>query len=123
MDSAIWALIGVVIGTILSGVISYALQKSQFNHEKEMFDLENKSLQVVKALLKEMLNHKGYTDRSFDALKQPIGGYSDDEIRQLLHEIDAQRIERNGEEWWFLRSRKEERIEHLRDKKAKRKVE
>lgn len=110
MNDAVWALVGVGIGGLLSGVINYCLQKSQFKHNKEMFLLRNQSAEVVKSLLTEMLSHKTYTDRSFAALKQPIGGYSDDEVRQLLHEIKAKKVSsQDGTEMWYLLSREEER--------------
>src|SRR3546814_2838944 len=55
--------------------------------------------------------HKSYTDRSFLALKERIGGYSDDQIRQFLHEIGAKKTSRadGAQEWWYLASRQEER--------------
>jgi len=119
MSEAGWALVGVVVGGLLSGVINFFLQRGQFRHNKEMFLLQNKSEEVVKSILTEMLNHKSYTDRSFEALKKPIGGFSDDEIRQLLHEIDAKRASRNnGKEWWYLISREDERIQKRREKKS-----
>jgi hypothetical protein len=41
-----------------------------------------------------------------------VGGYSDEAIRQFLHEIGARRTERDdgAEEWWYLTSRQQERI-------------
>lgn len=65
-----------------------------------------------------MLNHKTYTDRSFAALRERVGGFTDDELRQLLHEVGARKTSREdgAEEWWYLESRKQERLE----KKAKR---
>ena len=119
MSSPAWALLGVVIGGLMSGLINYILQRGRFKHQKEMFRLENQSSEVVKEILGEMLNHRSYTDRKFGALMKPIGGYSDDEIRQLLHELKAKKIERDGEEWWYLLSREQERITNLREKKAK----
>src|SRR3546814_9108336 len=76
-----------------------------------MFQLQNLSAAMVKTVLQEMLNHKSYTDRSFLALKERIGGYSDDQIRQFLHEIGAKKTSRadGAQEWWYLASRQEER--------------
>lgn len=119
MSSAAWALLGVVIGTLCSGAVNYYLQKERFKHEKTMFALERQGEEMVKLLLKEMLSHKGYIDRSFEALSQPIGGYSEDKIRQLLHELDAQKVNKQGQEWWYLNARKDERIKYLRQKKAR----
>ncbi len=112
MNEAGWALIGVVVGAIGTGFFNWLLQTRQFSHENEMFLLQNKSSIMVKSVLTEMLNHRTYTDRSFSALKERVGGYSDDQIRQFLHEIGAKKTSRdNGaEEWWYLASREQERI-------------
>lgn len=111
MSDAMWALVGVLIGTCSTGLINWLLQGKQFKHNKEMFILQNKSSETVKTLLFEMLNHRSYTDRSFSALKSPVGGYSDDEIRQFLHEIGAKKAAReDGSEWWYLLTRQDERI-------------
>ena len=67
MDSGWWALAGVIVGGISSGGIGYMLQKRQFAHEVNMFMLKNKGVENVKSLLTEMLSHKSYTDRSFEA--------------------------------------------------------
>ncbi len=119
MGEGEWALIGVVIGSALTGLFSYALQDRQFCHNKEMFLLNNKSKESVKNILEEMLNHRTHTDRSFEALKNPIGGYSDEEIRQFLHELDAKKATRDdGSEWWYLLSRREERNAKRAEKNA-----
>ena len=119
MNEAFWALIGVVVGALLTGLINFGLQKRQFQHNLDMFRLENKSKETVKTILKDMLWHKKFIDRSMDALKQHIGGYSEDEIRQLLHEVGGVKVTRkkDGTEWWYLKEREEERIEYLRSKK------
>lgn len=111
MPEALWALLGVVVGTVGTGYFNYLLQRRQFEHNKEMFSLQNKGTEAVKSILTEMLNHRSYTDRSFEALKRPIGGYSDAELKQLLHEIGAKKYTRDdGSEWWYLLSRQDERI-------------
>ena len=81
MTEAGWALLGVVVGAIATGFFNWLLQSRQFAHDKEMFLLQNKSGVMVKSVLQEMLNHKSYTDRSFLALKERVGGFSDDQIR------------------------------------------
>ncbi len=113
MTEAIFALIGVVVGIVGSGIVNLCMQSRQFAHDKEMYILRNQSAENVKALLIEMLSHKSYTDRSFEAIRKKVGGYSDDEVRQLLHEVGARRTSRSDseEEWWYLASREQERIE------------
>ncbi|MDA8886181.1 hypothetical protein OAD66_02530 [Bacteroidia bacterium] len=94
MDEATWALLGVVIGGFLTGVINYFLQRAQFKHNKDMFYLQNQSKEQVKEILEELLNHRRYTDRSFESIRKRIGGYSEVEIRQMLHEIGAKKSSR-----------------------------
>ena len=92
-------------------VFNWLLQSKQFAHNKEMFLLQNKSAQVVKDLLTDMLNHQTHIDRSFAALRAPIGGYTDDQIRLFLHEIGGKKVAReDSSEWWYLLSRQNERI-------------
>jgi hypothetical protein len=71
---------------------------------------------MVKVILAEMLNHRRYVERSFEALKKSVGGYSDEAIRQFLHEIGARRSERDdgAVEWWYLTSRQQERVTRSR---------
>lgn len=116
MSDAMWALIGVVVGAGITGVVNWIQQSRQFAHDREMFTLKNKSADMVKAILAEMLNHRRYVERSFEALKKSVGGYSDEAIRQFLHEIGARRTERDdgAEEWWYLTSRQQERVGRTR---------
>lgn len=111
---ATWALIGVVIGGLLAGITNYYLQRAQFQHNKDMFYLQNQSKEQVKQILEELLNHRRYTDRSFESIRKRIGGYSQDEIRQMLHEIGAKKSSREdgSGEWWYLKEREQERIEN-----------
>ena len=108
---AIWALLGVIIGGILTGLFNLILQGRQFSHNKELFLLQNKSKEQAKEILEEMLNNTKYVDRSFAALKGKIGGFSDDEIRKILLEIGAIKTTRKEDdsEWWYLKERRDER--------------
>jgi len=116
MADAMWALIGVAVGAGITGLVNWIQQSRQFAHDREMFTLKNKSADMVKAILAEMLNHRRYVERSFEALKKSVGGYSDEAIRQFLHEIGARRTERDdgAEEWWYLTSRQEERATRIK---------
>lgn len=112
MDPAYWALLGVLVGAVITGLFSLLSQSRAFAHERDMYLLKNKGSEAVKRILSDMLNHRSYTDRSFAALKSAVGGYSDDQIRQFLHEVDARRTTRDegAEEWWYLASRLDERL-------------
>lgn len=118
MSEGWWALLGVIVGAISTGAFNLLLQKRQFSHDEEMHILKNKSTENVKALLKEKLSHKSYTDRSFEALKNSVGGYSENEIKQLLHEIGAKKSARDkdGKELWYLSEREQERNEKRKNR-------
>lgn len=112
MGNALWALVGVAVGAGMTGLVVWLQQSRQFAHDKEMFTLKMQSAELVKAVLAEMLNHRRYVERSFDTLKKSVAGYSDEAIRQFLHEVGARRVEREdgAEEWWYLATRQEERM-------------
>lgn len=105
-----WALIGVLVGGLLTGFINYLLQKSQFKHNKEMYYLQNISRENVKDYLIELLNHKKYPERKYVTLRKRIGAYSDDDLRILLTEVGAIKSQsKDGTEFWYLKEREHER--------------
>jgi hypothetical protein len=111
MTNAAWALAGVIVGILGTGLFKLLLQSKQFEHDKEMFQFSNRGSEAVKNILIEMLNHRNHVDRAFSALRAPIGGYSDDEIRKLLIEVGAKKVYREDDsEWWYLLERQDEHI-------------
>ncbi|MGD2034359.1 MAG: hypothetical protein PVF73_04840 [Bacteroidales bacterium] len=108
MESAIYALLGTIVG----GLISYLLQRQRFRQELILKREEFKTDFVAENTAKHFLSHKSYTDRSFDVLKRHLGGFDDDELRKILVRAGAIRIfKEDGTEWWRLLSRMEEYIE------------
>jgi len=108
MESAIFALLGTLIG----GIISYLLQKQRFDQELKLKQEEFKTEFMAENTAKHFLSHKSYTDRSFETLKKNLGGFEDDELRKILVRAGAIRSFReDGSEWWRLLSRMEEYIE------------
>ena len=108
MSEGWWVLIGVVVGALASGLVSLFLQNRSFAHERDMHTLQNQSEANVKEVLLDMLNHRTHVRRSFGAISKRIGGYSDDEIRRLLHEVNAKKAGTNEGEWWYLAEREDE---------------
>lgn len=94
---------------------------------KEMYFLQNKSKESVKETLLELLNHRNYVDRSFKALSERIGGYNDKELRLILNEVGAVKVNKKDakdgkNEWWYLKDRKGERDEMKKKKVDKRTI-
>ncbi len=63
----------------------------------------------AEAAVKKLLTSRGWTLRSFEAIKEKIGGYEDDELRRLLVRSGAIRFKRktdNEELWGLLKKNK-----------------
>ena len=102
------------ISAIIAGVISYILGARQREKSKA-------ELMVIRSA-KHFLEHKKFTDRSFNTLKKYLGGWDNDEdgLRRVLVSAGAVRVYRNDknqEEWWYLFSRAAERIDNFNQKK------
>lgn len=111
MQTALFTLLGTIIG----GLISYFMQKQRFEHELKLKQEEFKTEFMAESTAKHFLNHKNFTDRSFDTLKKHLGGFEDDELRKILVRAGAIRTFRDdGSEWWRLLSRMDEFIEKKR---------
>jgi hypothetical protein len=113
MDKEIWALAGIVIGVLLKGLFDYIQDARKKKIADETWARDNQGANNVKSLLISMLWNRKHIDRSFDALKAKIGGYTDDQIRRFLVDVGAQKVRgrSDGKEYWFLTERNQERNE------------
>lgn len=129
MEKEMIALVSALVGFISSGLIAIVrdrfrfadqvrLKKMDQEHDKAMYELKTIREENIKETLRELLNHREYTDRSFGYIKKRLAGYEDDELRKFLHEVEAVPTKReDGSEWWYLKSRTGERV----TRRAKRK--
>ena len=102
----------VVIGAIVGGSISYLLNRQQFNHQLKVLREQNKTEYMAEETARHFLEHKSFTDRSFEVLKRHLGGFGDDELRKILVRAGAMRtFKDDGTEVWRLLSRMDEYIE------------
>jgi len=112
MDAALWSTFSALLGAIVGGGISYLLQRGQLRNQLEVLRQQNKVEFMAEETARHFLGHKSFTDRSFETLKNHLGGFGDDELRKILVRAGAIRIYReDGTEWWRLLSRMEEFIE------------
>jgi hypothetical protein len=66
---------------------------------------------MAEEAIRSLLLHDNWRKRSFAAIKAKVGGFSDDELRQLLVRSGALRFEGpEGEELWGLRERNQDRL-------------
>ncbi len=120
MDSEILAVVLALItgisGAIIGGFTTGFLQRQRFQQELKLMRTEHKTEFMAETTARFFLSHKGYTDRSFATLRESIGGFTDDELRQILVRAGAIRtIRRDDSEWWRLLSRNEEYLDKVRD--------
>jgi len=109
------SLLSGVVGALFGGVVTGKLQKERFNHDLNLIRLEYKTEFMAETTARYFLSHQGYTDRSFETLRDAIGGFADDELRQILVRAGAIRtFRKDGSEWWRLLSRNDEFIEKVR---------
>ena len=107
METAIFTLAGTIVG----GLITYFLQRQRFKQEMKILQEEYKTEFIAESTAKHFLNHKSFTDRSFETLKKHLGGFDDDELRKILVRAGAIRTyKKDGSEWWRLLSRMDEYI-------------
>ncbi len=107
-------------GAVVGGLISYFLQKQKNQHELSLLREQNKTEFMAETTARHYLDHKGYTDRSFEVLESHLGGFNKDELRKILVRAGAVRVYRDdGSEWWTLLDRLDERIEKLESKKQR----
>ena len=103
-----------LMGTLVGGLVTFAVNRQQFRHQLLALQQQYKTEFMAEETARHFLNHKSFTDRSFDTLKKHLGGFEDDELRKILVRSGAVRTYRSDEsEWWFLLSRMDERIEKL----------
>lgn len=112
MEAAIFSLLGTIVG----GLITFLLQRQRYNQELKVMREENKTEFMAEETAKHFLEHKSYTDRSFETLKKHLGGFEDDELRKILVRAGAIRTFRSDDsEWWRLLSRMDEFIENKKN--------
>lgn len=100
-----------ILGTIVGGIITFLIQREQLKNELQKIRLENRTEFQAEQTALHFLSHAGYTDRSFETLKNHLGGFDDDELRRILVRAGAIRTFReDGSEWWRLLSRMDEYI-------------
>jgi hypothetical protein len=98
-------------GVIIGGIISWWLQKDRADSALRIALESVKTEHMAEKTAQYFLNHKGYTDRSFELLSKRLGGFEDNELRRILVRAGAVRyIREDSSEWWRLLSRSEEAV-------------
>jgi hypothetical protein len=112
IEPALWSSLSALLGALVGGAISFVLNRQQFQNQLRVLQEQHKVEYMAEETARHFLSHKNFTDRSFDTLRNHLGGFADDELRKILVRAGAIRVYReDGSEWWRLLSRMEEFIE------------
>lgn len=117
MDSNILTDLGPLLGVLLGGAISLITTWQSGKHQLASTREQVKTEYMAEKTAHYLLSHAGYTNQSFETLKQHLGGFEDDELRKILVRAGGIRaIRKDGEEWWRLVDRMDEYIEKKMNK-------
>ena len=106
-----------LLAAFVGGWITWWLQKDRVSADLKIALEAIKTEHMAESTARHYLNHKGYTDRSFEMLKKRLGGFEDNELRKILVRAGAVRyIRDDGSEWWRLLSRMDEVAEKRKRK-------
>ena len=112
MDASLLSSLSALLGAVVGGGISWALNRQQFANQLRLAREQHRTEYMAEETARAFLSHKSFTDRSFETLRKSLGGFEDDELRKILVRAGAARVYRDdGSEWWRLVSRMDEFIE------------
>ena len=112
MQASFWSALVALLGVVIGGGISFLLNRQQFGNQLRILQEQHKVEFMAEETARHFLSHKSFTDRSFETLRNHLGGFEDDELRKILVRAGAVRVYReDGSEWWRLLSRMDEYIE------------
>jgi len=104
------ALLPTLLGTLIGGVISYAINRQQHRNHLQLLMQQHKTEYMAEETVRHFLRHERWIDRSFEVVKKHVGGFEDDELRKILVRAGAIRVYRDdGSEWWTLLERQQEK--------------
>ena len=123
MDSHVWTTLSALLGALVGGGISWMLNRQQFANQLKLSQEQHRTEFMAEETARALLNHKSFTDRSFETLRGHLGGFEEDELRKILGRAGAMRVYRDdGSEWWRLVSRMDEFIERKELEKIAREI-
>jgi hypothetical protein len=96
----------VVVPALVALAVALLTSLGTFWLQRERLRTELRTQFMAEAAIVHLLEDKRWGRRSFAAIQHRIGGFGDDELRQLLVRAGAVRFRSGtGEELWGLRKR------------------
>ena len=80
MDAALWSSLSALLGAVVGGGISYLLNRQQLANQLRIQQETHKVEFMAETTARHFLQHKSFTDRSFETLRNHLGGFTDDEV-------------------------------------------
>ena len=112
------SIFAVVAGGAMTGLVTVLSSRQQQKHQLDILQLERRNEFTVENTLLHYLKEPSYPERKFETLHSKMGGFKEDELRQLLVKVGAVRRYRDDKtEWWSLLSRRQEVRDMLNKKK------
>jgi hypothetical protein len=99
---------------LITGFVTYFIQERRLNRqfalERERLEEEYRTQRRADFALTQFLNHVKFKRRSFEYIREKIGGFSDDELRIMLvrngavrsYSREANVDKKDWKEWWEL---------------------
>ncbi|SED56087.1 hypothetical protein SAMN05216532_4941 [Streptomyces sp. 2231.1] len=103
-----------LVSGVLAPILSVRVARITADNALQVQSQELRSEFMAVAAMQQMLQHPKYSQRSFDKIKERVGGFSDEELRRLLVGAGAVRIRDEAgrdRELWGLRERNERFLE------------
>ncbi|WP_196160826.1 hypothetical protein [Reinekea sp. G2M2-21] len=99
-----------VVGAVIGAGVTIAAKFVGTYEERKARRMDTRAISIIR----DMLNHKRFVERSFRAIRSRVPGYTDNELRRLLLEMGAIRIMKSRlagrfEERYVLKERWNER--------------
>jgi hypothetical protein len=96
----------------VSLVTAFGTSYSTFLLQERKLRTELRTEFMAEEAIRSLLLHKEWELRSFDAIRGRVGGFGDDELRQLLVRAGALSFEgEEGKELWGLKARNLHRLQ------------
>jgi hypothetical protein len=95
----------------VSVLVSLGTAFTTFRLQEMRLRTELRTEFMAEEAIRSLLLHKDWELRSFDAIKRRVGGFADEQLRQLLVRAGALSFQgEGGKELWGLKERNEHRL-------------
>lgn len=95
-----------VVTVVIGGLISYAIQERKLSRDRSNFLDQIKTMYMAEEAVRKLLTVDKWKLRSFSEIKKRVGGFEDNELRQLLIRSGAIAFyDKDDKELWGLLSR------------------